>query len=220
VAAQLRSLILDGTLPPGHALLQIELAQRLGVSRTPLREAFRVLEHEGFVRATNGNNTLEVVNLSQDEMFELYQVREMIDGLAARLLAERGLPVDVEVQLMGILERMHSAEGPYDAARRAGLHADFHTLIVEQSGNRHVVAQTPIVRLSAQMLSSRMRAMVEREPGATFELLAAGFKDHLEIVAAIKSGDGRKAEDIARRHIRKTMRSPLFGETECPTLAG
>src|SRR5438093_10908651 len=91
VTDRLRSLILDGTLPPGQPLLQISLSEQLGVSRTPLREALRVLENEGFVRISNGNNTLEVVELSPQEMVEMYELREVVDGLAARLAAKRGI---------------------------------------------------------------------------------------------------------------------------------
>src|SRR4029453_5215247 len=91
VTNRLRQMIVDGTLSAGQPLLQIELSKKLGVTRPPLRGAFRVLEHEGFVRATNGNNTLEVIGLSNEEMTEIYQYREVIDGLAARLAAKRGI---------------------------------------------------------------------------------------------------------------------------------
>src|SRR5579862_4729146 len=108
VTDRLRSMIIDGTLAPGTTLLQIDLAERLGVSRTPLREAFRILEYEGFVRIANGNKTLEVVDLSDDDIIELYQFREVIDGLAARLAAKRGISDADYEMLMGRIDEMHS----------------------------------------------------------------------------------------------------------------
>src|SRR2546421_8066869 len=150
VVEQLRTLILSGALPPGQSLRQIEVSERLGVSRTPLREAFRVLEREGFVRISNGNNTLEVVGPSPEEMIELYQVREVIDGLAARLSAQRGAPADALDRLSDLVDEMRELDTAEKGPWRAALHADFHAGIAELSGNQHVVGQVPMIRFTAQ----------------------------------------------------------------------
>jgi GntR family transcriptional regulator of vanillate catabolism len=207
VVDQLRNRILTGALPPGQTLRQIELSERLGISRTPLREAFRILEHEGFVRSSNGNKTLEVVDLGIPDMIEYYEIREVIDGLAARLAAQREQdPSDLE-DLSDILDQMNVAP---DFAHRATLHADFHAGIAELSGNRHVIAQLPMIRLTAQMLSRKLASLAGAESPVTPELLEEGEHDHREILAAIAAHDAPGAESKARRHIRKTLRSQLL----------
>ncbi|MCX4095635.1 GntR family transcriptional regulator [Nocardia sp. alder85J] len=209
VVDHLRTLILCGDLPPGQTLLQIELSQRLGVSRTPLREAFRILEHEGLVRVSNGNKTLEVVDLSVKDMLELYEIREVVDGLAARLAAKHRDESRFD-ELASILREMNLADMANDVPRRTTLHADFHAAIAELSGNKHVIAQVPMIRLTAQMLSHKMRTMRIELPTVRAELIEQGEQDHREILEALRSGDERRAENAARRHIRKTMRSELL----------
>ncbi|SNQ45270.1 conserved hypothetical protein [Frankia canadensis] len=211
VTARLRSMIIDGTLEPGTTLLQIELAEKLGVSRTPLREAFRILEYEGFVRVTNGNKTLEVVELTNDDIVELYQFREVIDGLAARLAAKRGISDADYEMLSGRIDEMHSYDpsAPRDGAARAAAHAAFHVRIVELSRNRLVINQAPMVRLTSQMLARRIAELGTEEPAVTANLLSEGEVDHRAVLEAIRRGGASDAETIARRHIRRTMRSEL-----------
>jgi DNA-binding GntR family transcriptional regulator len=211
VVSRLRTMIIDGTLAPKTTLLQIELAEKLGVSRTPLREAFRVLEHEGFVRATNGNKTLEVVDLTDEEMLELYQFREVVDGLAARLAAKRGISEADFDRLNGYIEQMAalSPSRPREAVERAAAHAAFHVTIAELSDNRMVVNQIPMIRLTSQMLTRRISELGSAAPDTTSALLGEGEFDHRAVLDAIKNGGGADAEALARRHIRRTMRSEL-----------
>src|SRR2546423_7022103 len=139
VTNRLRSLILDGSLLPGQLLLQMSLSQQLGVSRTPLREALRILEHEGFVQVVNGNTTLEVVDFRPEDMIDLYELREAIDGLAASLAATRGVSRETVAHLRSALKSMRDATTPFDPARRAAAHATFHATLAEASGNKHVM---------------------------------------------------------------------------------
>src|SRR5437667_7461250 len=83
VVKVLREKIIRGELPAGTQLLQIDLANQLGVSRTPLREAFRILENDGYLKTSNNNRTVEVVTFTAAEMRDMYEIREAIDGLAA-----------------------------------------------------------------------------------------------------------------------------------------
>ena len=210
VTTLLRRLIIDGTLKPGELLLQNNLSERLGVSRTPLREAFRVLEREGFVRISNGNKTLEVIELTPADMIELYQMREVVDGLAARLAAQRGITDHDHARLVALIEQMSKSSSPMVPSDRAEAHAELHSAIAELSGNRHVISQIPMIRLTAQMLARRLHALQGEAPKITADMIEQGADDHLRVVAAIKAGDAAAAEAIARRHIQKTMRSPLL----------
>jgi DNA-binding GntR family transcriptional regulator len=210
VTHHLRSLIIAGALPAGQQLLQTELSEQLGVSRTPLREAFRILEREGFVRVSNGNNTLEVIDMSPEDMVQMYEIREVIDGLAARLAARRGITEAEHAELKGIVERIARATKPLAAAERSVAHADLHSRIAELSGNPHVIAQIPMIRLSSQMLARRLQRIVQDAPAVSDEMIEQGADDHRGVVDAIAEGNSRLAERIARSHIRKTMHSPLL----------
>jgi GntR family transcriptional regulator, vanillate catabolism transcriptional regulator len=196
VTRRLRDLILDGTMTPGHMLVQTSLAKHLGVSRTPLREALRVLHHEGFVEIVDGNNTLAVVNISVEQMLEYYEIREVVDGLAARLAAQRGVDNATAKRLHVMLTAMHNTLDPKAVTRQAGAHAAFHATIAEVSGNRHVIGQVPMIRFTAQMGSRYVpRHWIEEREG-----------DHIAILDAIEHNDALKAEAVARLHIRNVAR--------------
>jgi len=212
VTTRLRELILTDQLEPGVLIRQVELAEQLGVSRTPLREAFRILESDGLVRTSNGNNTMEVVRLSVDEIRQLYEVREVLDGLAARLLAERRLTRDETEQLRGSLEVMKASSNPYDPAQYGPAHAQFHCGICNACGNQRLQAYGSVIRLSSQSLARRLVVLssdTASEPEREFVRVALveAEREHREIFELIAAGDGRGAEVAARRHIRRTIRS-------------
>lgn len=208
VTEQLRDLILGNAIAPGTQLLQIDMAERLGVSRTPLREAFRILEREGLVRVSNGNNTIEVVDFTVDEIREYYELREVLDGLAARLAAKRGLPDDIAETLEEYCQTMQTWSGEnFDPPHFYSAHSDFHTLIVRAAGNSQLEGMSPFFRMSTHMLARRMGSADEQRHDETQSILAEANNDHLAIYEAIKQGDARAAEAAARRHIRKSLNS-------------
>jgi GntR family transcriptional regulator of vanillate catabolism len=214
VTAHLRDMILTGELAPGTQLLQIELSEKLGVSRTPLREAFRVLEHDGLIRVSNGNKTVEVVALSPDDVLEIYELREVVDGLAARLLAQRGLNRDEERALRRDLTAMEAATPSCDLGRYGTAHSHFHSMICDRCGNGSVRELVPLVRRSSQMTVARQlsvsaadnRVLGEEAAHMIRVALEGGNEDHRAIFEAVMSGDGNEAERQARHHIRRSMR--------------
>ena len=211
VTDHLRERILAGDLAPGTALPQIELSERLGISRTPLREAFRVLEHEGLVRISNGNGTVEVGALSAVELTELYELREVMDGLAARLAARNGLPTEVLVELEGHLDTMENSSIPYEPTKFTVAHARFHALICESCGNSRMNPAPAVVRLTTSALRPVI-ANSTRRPLNDAHLAAVmneAQRQHRAVFEAIRIRDERRAELAARRHISVTMRSRL-----------
>jgi DNA-binding GntR family transcriptional regulator len=210
-------MILTGQIPPGTRLLQVELSERLGVSRTPLREAIRLLEREGLVRISNRNNTVEVVAFTTAEMKELYELREVLDGLAARLAAKRGVSPEMAAHLRQLLSDMDSVTmDPDDEGIRGKAHLDFHSTIAEVSGNSRLDWFMPIIRVSSQMLIGRMNA-ARQDPNAhsrLTEVFDESHSDHHAILNAIIDGDARTAENLARRHIRKTYNSWLLKDAD------
>ena len=208
VTAHLRDLILSGTLAPGTQLLQIELSEKLGVSRTPLRESFRILERDGLVRISNGNRTVEVVSFAPETLKEMYEVREVIDGLAARLAAENGLANEQDKEVRDALRTMDDSVSPYKHDAYVTAHAVFHVAIVQGCGNKRLAAQLPMVRMTA---SSMRFAISETEAETRTGLLHKSSEEHSAIYEAIVKGDQRGAEKAARRHIASSRRSWLLG---------
>jgi GntR family transcriptional regulator, vanillate catabolism transcriptional regulator len=208
VTNRLRDLILSHQLPPGLKLLQTELAEQFGVSRTPLREAIRLLEYDGLVRVSNGNRTVEVVEFSRDDLRELYEIREVIDGLAARLLAGRDLQGHVDAALTRSLAVIAESVYPLHGKRLFAAHLEFHSVIVQHSGNSQLLSHLALVRLTAASLRDEFPAAVRslsRSPDEAEKRARVTVSEHQRIYDAIRSGDGDEAEREARCHIRGTI---------------
>jgi GntR family transcriptional regulator of vanillate catabolism len=195
VAERLRALIIDGTIPPGMPLHQVKVATQLGVSRTPLREALRILEQDGFVRIASATGTLEVVRLTAEDAVQLYELREVIDGLAARLAAHRSPSAEEERDLRQHAEQILRLVRPLDLRPFLKAHSAFHLGIIAASGNAWMSRVESIVRVSSHMLYS----MLETGP----ERLLAAADEHVAILDAIARRDEDGAEYLAREHIRR-----------------
>jgi DNA-binding GntR family transcriptional regulator len=189
----LRNLVLSGRIPPGTKLIQEQVAAELGVSRTPLREAMRVLVNEGLLTPIPSSGSVRVVSPSIDEVRDLYQVREVIDGLAARLCSAATLSPSVLSRLKESVDQLARALEPFDLNAFVTAHADFHVLIVASSGNTRVQQMEPLVRMSAQMLFRQFASGGERIKQSTAE--------HQAILGAILAKDQEAAERLARAHI-------------------
>ncbi|MBV9660750.1 MAG: GntR family transcriptional regulator [Acidimicrobiales bacterium] len=213
VTKHLRELIISREIPPGSQLLQLDLAKTLGVSRTPLREAFRILERDGLVRISNGNRTVEVVRWTPEELRDLYEVREVVDGLAARLVARQGLDAELDSNLKDVLAQMEEAVTKRDHTMQVEAHAAFHALIAEHCGNGRVSALLPLIRMTSSSLHHAVELGFTDKDGAEKvrrRYLDAGQDHHRAVYEALRTGDERKAEEVARRHIRATLRTDLI----------
>lgn len=192
VVEHIRMPILSGEIKPGESLKQEELAGRLGVSRTPLREAFRILERDGLVEPGTRRNTVRVVELGIDDIIDLYHVRGALDSVAARLAAERWPAAEVTALARHVTEMSNSLR-PFDTSRFVDAHVAFHLGIVAASGNKTLRQLELIYRISAQMLYRRMATNVER--------MERSNEEHRQILTAIADGDPDTAEKAARHHI-------------------
>jgi DNA-binding GntR family transcriptional regulator len=212
VVRVLREKIVRGELPAGTQLLQIDLANQLGVSRTPLREAFRILENDGYLKTSNNNRTVEVVTFTAAEMRDMYEIREVIDGLAARLAAARGLSPNAQAEARRLLAEMASTSKPHDPLRRVEAHAAFHSFFLEQSGNARLSGLIPLIRASSAAL---FLPFVDNPEGVQLtaggrvtthkQLLDESQDSHRAILEAVLEGRGAKAETAARKHIARTL---------------
>lgn len=194
VARVLRERIYAGRYAPGEALRQVQISEELKVSRTPLREALRLLEREGLVTA-QGPRGVSVMNVDLGELLDAYAMREMIDGLAASEASQRGDEAGID-RLFALIERQRATLAPWMPQEYTRLNVEFHTAIIEVAANKFLTWQLPIVRITSQVFGPR--ALLNRDRAVD------AVEEHAEIVNAILRGDRAAAEAAARRHIRKT----------------
>jgi DNA-binding GntR family transcriptional regulator len=186
VYRQLLSAICEAKLAPGARVTQDELAVSLNVSRQPVHQALRRLKNEGFL-VDAGRRGLRVAPLDSASLEQLYQVRAVLDGLAARLAAASGTRLDRSL----IAEGRKAARGAQVAAM---IEADmqFHQRIYAAAGN-------PFIAETAgrhwQHIARAMGAILAPE-----SMRASVWDEHQAILAAINEGDVAKAEMLARRH--------------------
>jgi len=173
---------------PGDRLVESELAERFGVSRTPIREALQRLETQGLL--TRDGRSLIVASLDHIEMAELYVVRGELEGLAARLAARHATPEEVRV-LRDMLEADRALIGDPIALSRANKR--FHKQIHLASHNRFLVRQLDLVHRSMALLATTSMLVEGRTKGT--------LQEHGDIVEAIAAGDGAAAERALRAHI-------------------
>lgn len=197
VAEELRMRIVSGHYSAGEPLRQVQIADDLNVSRTPLREALRMLERDGYV-TPDANGGVSVTASTEQRLIDAYHLREVVDGLAARLAAERHA-AKIGPALRGWIVRQRAAFDPWDPLGYTEANVDFHAVILEAAGNEFLVPQLAILRMTLQVLTPRARISRERVKDA--------IKEHEAIVAAIESGNPARAERVARKHIQQTIRT-------------
>jgi DNA-binding GntR family transcriptional regulator len=190
----LRRGILQGDLTPGERLRSDALAKELRVSRTPVREALRKLEAEGLVAQSGSGLTVRA--LSEQDLTELFYVREALEGMAARLAAENATPPEI-AEIRELLEDMEAVRrrGDVDALRR--LTGEFHQLVCRAShNNRLLQSLKSLLEHVRQIQTSTLYG--EGRP-------AEALKEHRNLLRAIEARDGERAEQLAREHRRKTL---------------
>lgn len=190
VSEQIRGRILDGTLKPGERLVEDRLSTELGVSRVPVREALRGLSAEGLVTLLPRRGAT-VVEVTPESVAELVEVRALLEGLNARLAAQRHDPEIVE-QLEDTLRRGNGAAKTGTVEELARLNAEFHERLAIASRN--------------SVLSDVMRSLRERTSIA-FALNGRSraredWQEHAGILAAVITGDAELAALLATRHVQ------------------
>ncbi|NOD88385.1 MULTISPECIES: GntR family transcriptional regulator [unclassified Ruegeria] len=185
--------IRDGALLPGDRLREIELSERLGVSRTPVREAIRQLEADGLVTHVPRQGAT-VRSLDYAEVMELYEMRAVLEGTAARLAARSAS--DIELDELDILnDRLAEAGTGPDAAQ---INRVFHATLLDAAKNRFL----------AKSMLSLQKALLILGPSQLLdsERAAAAVTEHRRIMAALKARDGASAETEMRAHIQAAQR--------------
>ncbi len=184
--------ILRGDIKPGERIIETQLAQKLGVSQGPVREALRDLELFGFVVSSPFRGT-QVRELSSDDLVDIYPIRAALEGIAARAAATR-INEDVLDQLESHLDQMREAAAQGDRETHIDADVAFHRTIIEASGNRFLRQIWESMHLATTTFVTN--AMARR----SLQELA---ERHTPLLDALRANDPAAAEDAMRRHIEE-----------------
>ena len=181
-----------GIYKPGSRLVESELAERFGVSRTPIREALQRLETQSLL--TRDGRSLIVASLDHNQMAELYVVRTELEGLAARLAAQHASEEEIDV-----LQQMVGADRTWthDASALSRSNKRFHKQLHLASHNRFLVQQLDLVHRSMALLATTSLAVEGRGPVA--------LDEHQAIVTAISERNGAAAYQAVRQHLSQAF---------------
>ncbi|WP_265443544.1 GntR family transcriptional regulator [Flexivirga meconopsidis] len=199
VADELRSRIVDGRLEPGARLIETQLAEQLGVSRNPIREALRVLEAEGFV-LTQPRRGLLVASLDEAAINDLFDVRRTLEEYASARAAERVAAGEVSVdRLRAVLDKARRATDAGDFAAISALNSDFHTEIVRLAGNA-------LLHDMVRPMQWRVRWVFQ----LSAELRAPrSLSEHEQLCDAIARGEATVAGRIGGAHAERARTAAL-----------
>ncbi|MEB3372396.1 GntR family transcriptional regulator [Saccharopolyspora mangrovi] len=193
---ELQARISDGRLRPGDRIFEQELAIEFGVSRVPVREAIRMLQSAGMVEVRPRRRGVFVRSLDRQQLEELFDVREALEALAAKLAAERSDSADVE-HLGELTTRARQALDSADTDAMSEANTGFHDKLVAMSRNE-------LLGSMLEPLHGRLAALfrLNLEP----ERVCA---EHEALYAAIASGDPERASEVARKHVRASREMVL-----------
>jgi len=187
---EIEHLILSGALRPGERLTEAHLSQRLGVSRGPIRDAFRMLEEDGLVRQEKNRGAF-VRDIALDEAAEIYDLRAAMDQLVGRRLAGALAPPQLKA-LRAQVETMDQSARAGDADTYHRLNLQFHDTLVEFAGNRKLAA---IYRKLVKELALFRRRNLEQ-----VAILPRSLAEHRAILKAIAAGDAALAARLLYEH--------------------
>jgi DNA-binding GntR family transcriptional regulator len=195
VYAAIRDRIIHGSLERGERIHQEDLAEDLGVSRTPVREALRRLAAEGLVEMRT-NRGARVADVSSSDMRSAYQARLVIEPGAARLAGTARLPgplIRMRAALAAQRRAIPNVRRSFDANR------EFHIALVQASGNEY------LIQFAQRLWVARIGEVIYERQSETPERMRLDADEHEQILTAIEAGNGRRAESLTRRHLAEAM---------------
>jgi len=190
-----RARIIDGTLPRGARIHQEDLADELGVSRTPVREALRRLAAEGLVEMRT-NRGARVADVGRDDMNAAYQARLIIEPGAARLAAQLAPPRPLQRMRAAVSAQRRAIP---NVARSFEANREFHLALVEASGNQY------LLQTAERLWVTRIGEAIYERQSETPARMGLDADEHEQILEAIDHGNGRRAESLTRRHLADAM---------------
>ena len=194
---ELMRAIREGRYGPGDRLREAEVAASLSLSRTPVREALRRLEGDGIVEHRPRIGAV-IRTLSQSEIVELYEMRAVLERTAAQLAAKHASAAEIDA-FEEINEAIAAAQD--DASTAAALNQDFHRCIYRSTRNRFLLDSARALNNALILLGPTTMDDAPR--------IDTVCREHAEIIAAIRDGDGARAGDAAQSHLETSLRHRL-----------
>jgi DNA-binding GntR family transcriptional regulator len=202
----LRAAILGGRLTAGARIVEADIARQMAISRSPVREAVRKLEHEGLVEYVPRHGTV-VVGLSRDDVLDAYQLRAHLEAYGARLAALRASETSL-ARLLELIEVMRGCAGEGDLEGLVAADVAFHRQVCAASGSRRLLKAWETLNPERWTLISGLRVS-----DLSLEQIA---ERHWPILAALESRKPDNAESIIRSHILELGERVLAGLDELP----
>lgn len=197
VLSQIQRWIIDGTLQPGEKLLDAELAESLGVSRTPIREAFQLLEVQGLVSTHPGKET-RVTTIEKDDIFKMYSTMAALQALAAEVTAQVIVPEQIE-QLRAINLAFADTIRSGQAYQAMEVDEQFHNQIVELSDNPYIDSFSS----SLQIHIRRFKYVFLKQP---INATQASVDEHAAIISAFEKKDSDGARTLMKQNFIRPMK--------------
>jgi len=207
---KLKELILDGSIQPGQRMTEAFLAEKMELSRIPVREAIQQLVHEGFIERT-GKNGYQVKEYNEQDIIDLYNYREALDGMLARLFTQR-IDASQLYYLEMNVEAMQERLRDFDQAVFSKIDMEFHRIIARGARNRYMEQQHEIILEKVLYIADRIY-MINREkmsPLLDRKSCEDTYEQHCAIFDAIKERDPDKAETAARESVRNGLKKVLL----------
>lgn len=192
IQTHLKQAILDGSLAPGEQLVEGDIAQQFGVSRSPVREAIQELERQGYVVKKPRRGTF-VTELTPQAVTEIYSLRVLLEGYAAVIAASIRRP-ELTERMRDLVLRMEQAVHEADFVGFSDADLGFHSLLCDSTSHSHLISLS-------QCLNTEMgfHVVLSRYSPAEVDNLN---RDHWALVEAIEAGEPQQARRIVQRHIR------------------
>ncbi len=195
----LKNAIIDQTIEPGSRLVESKIADMLGISRTPLREALHKLEREDWIEK-NPSGGFQVVTLTKDDIEETFGIRSVLEAYAARIAAENHTEKDL-IPLEKKMAEYQNGLGKKSDVNLQKINTEFHDLLYALSKSPKLIKM--INQLRSQI--SRFRQIILKQEAYAVE----SNEDHIKMMAAIRNRDAKMVEQLVRDHIIKGKNAVL-----------
>ncbi len=189
IVETIRNAIVNGQLVAGTRVAEPDLADKFGISRTPIREAFRQLESEGFITVIPRKGAI-VASLSHKDVAEFYDLKAVLEGYAARIAAKKLTEKDI-LKMEAVNRQMEAAAEKKDVRKVLALHNEFHNIFLKACGNEklHSIVQNLVMQFQRFRLILAMPGRVE-----------GTIRQHREIIEAFRKQDSSLAESLVQKN--------------------
>jgi DNA-binding GntR family transcriptional regulator len=190
--SSIKKAVLNGEIPPGQQLHVEELAEKMNISRTPIRDALIMLEHEGLISVASRVGFF-VKGITKNELEELFELRELLESYAAQKAAGKLTPKDLE-KIGALLKEGGDAVDRGDLSGFLQTEIELHSSIQAHAQNKHLLRM--IESLKDLTYRERLLSVTSQEN------VTESLREHERILEAFKQRDGRQAAEMMREHIR------------------